>query len=256
MAAARSGPNDNAAVTGIPPGPHPPAPARGSARRRGRAIRAAPAAPPRRAAPSAAAAAGSARAAGRAAPAPGPAPPPRRTAARPGRGRAPSGRPRAPPRRSTISAARRPKGGQPPGRRVFASSAMKASRSPETSACITGWSGLKLCSSTRPGASARPARPATWCRSCTVRSAARRSPPARPRSASTTPTRVRCGKCQPLATICVPMMRSTSRSWMARAASAAAAGPGMVSDAMTAAAPPARAAPPPPGCAPRRGRPG
>ena len=62
-----------------------------------------------------------------------------------------------------------------------------------------------------------------------MRSAARRSPPARPRSASTTPTRVRCGKCQPLATIWVPMMSSTSRSPMARAASAAAAGPGMVS---------------------------
>ena len=59
---------------------------------------------------------------------------------------------------------------------------------------MTGCSGLKVCSSTRPGASARPARPATWCSSCTVRSAARRSPPARPRSASTTPTSVRCGK--------------------------------------------------------------
>ena len=85
----------------------------------------------------------------------------------------------------------------------------------------------------RPGASARPARPATWCSNCTVRSAARRSPPARPRSASTTPTRVRCGKCQPLATICVPMMRSTSRFAIRCAASAAACGPGMVSLAIT-----------------------
>ena len=69
--------------------------------------------------------------------------------------------------------------------------------------------GEKVWSRTRPGASARPARPATWWSSCTVRSAARRSPPARPRSASTTPTRVRWGKCQPLATIWVPMIRST-----------------------------------------------
>ena len=110
---------------------------------------------------------------------------------------------------------------------------MNPSRSPRTSACITGCSGENVCSSTRPGASARPARPATWCSNCTVRSAARRSPPARPRSASTTPTNVRCGKCQPLATIWVPMIRSTSRAAIAREASAAACGPGIVSLAIT-----------------------
>ena len=43
-----------------------------------------------------------------------------------------------------------------------------------------------------------------------MRSAARRSPRARPRSASTTPTSVSSGKLWPLATSCVPMTMSTS----------------------------------------------
>ena len=117
----------------------------------------------------------------------------------------------------TISAASRPYGGQWPGRRWAASLRHERRRgrrrpapaSPDARA-------RRSAAAPRPGASARPARPATWCSNCTVRSAARRSPPARPRSASTTPTSVRCGKCQPLATIWVPMIRSTSRAAMAR----------------------------------------
>lgn len=44
--------------------------------------------------------------------------------------------------------------------------------------------------------------------------------------ASTTPTSVRRGKCHPLATICVPMSRSTSRAEIAGAAAAAGTGRG------------------------------
>ena len=51
----------------------------------------------------------------------------------------------------------------------------------------------------RPGRSRRPARPVAWANNWKVRSAARRSPPRRPRSASITPTRVRLGKLCPLA---------------------------------------------------------
>ena len=56
----------------------------------------------------------------------------------------------------------------------------------------------------------RPARPVTWLSSWKVRSAARGSPLARPRSASTTPTSVMLGKLWPLATSCVPMTMSAS----------------------------------------------
>ena len=49
-------------------------------------------------------------------------------------------------------------------------------------------------------ARARPARPVTWVSNWNVRSAARGSPCARPRSASTTPTSDRPGKLCPLAT--------------------------------------------------------
>ena len=65
----------------------------------------------------------------------------------------------------------------PAWRRCSASISRKRSRSPETRACITGCSGWVVCSRTRPGRSARPARPATWCSSWKVRSPARRSPP-------------------------------------------------------------------------------
>ena len=61
-------------------------------------------------------------------------------------------------------------------------------------AAITGASGSWLWTSTRPGLSPRPARPATCWICWKLRSAARKSPPCRPRSASTTPTRVRLGK--------------------------------------------------------------
>ena len=66
--------------------------------------------------------------------------------------------------------------------------------SPETIARITGWSGWKVCSSPRLFLPVRPARPVTWLSSWKVRSAARGSPLARPRSASTTPTSVMFGK--------------------------------------------------------------
>src|SRR6266481_4408739 len=58
----------------------------------------------------------------------------------------------------------------------------------------------------------RPARPITWLRSCQVRSAARGSPLPRPKSASTTPTRLSRGKWCPFATNCGPMMMSTRPS--------------------------------------------
>jgi hypothetical protein len=60
-----------------------------------------------------------------------------------------------------------------------------------------------------------PARPATCRISWKVRSAARRSDPCRPRSASITPTSVSRGKLCPLATICVPMMMSAAPSAIA-----------------------------------------
>ena len=82
---------------------------------------------------------------------------------------------------------------------------VERSGSPESSAFSTGWSGWKVCSSARPVSSPRPARPVTCCRSWNVRSAARGSPEARPRSASTMPTSDRNGKLWPLATSCVPM---------------------------------------------------
>ena len=75
---------------------------------------------------------------------------------------------------------------------------------------MTGWSGAYVCSSARLAPPVRPARPVTWLRSWNVRSAARRSPWASPRSASTTPTSLSKGKLCPLATSCVPMMMSTS----------------------------------------------
>ena len=54
-----------------------------------------------------------------------------------------------------------------------------------------------------------------------MRSAARRSPPPSPRSASTTPTSVRSGKWWPLAMIWVPIRMSTA--WLSMASTSAAA---------------------------------
>ena len=110
----------------------------------------------------------------------------------------------------TITAASRPNGGRPAASRSAISAATKASRSWAASACITGCSGAQVCSSARPGRSLRPARPAAWASSWKVRSAARRSPPRRPRSASTTPTRVRFGKLWPLAAAWVATRMSIS----------------------------------------------
>ena len=104
---------------------------------------------------------------------------------------------------------------QAPERRQAAAPALlgllarrSARRRPTTSAAMTGCSGCQVCSSARPGFSPRPARPVAWRSSWNVRSAARGSPLARPTSASTTPTSVSSGKLWPLATSCVPMMRS------------------------------------------------
>src|SRR6516164_3066396 len=65
----------------------------------------------------------------------------------------------------TISAASRPKGGNPALRRAAASASRNRSRSLAASAFITGWSGIQVWISTRPLCSARPARPPTWCSS-------------------------------------------------------------------------------------------
>ena len=81
-----------------------------------------------------------------------------------------------------------------------------------------------------PFFSCRPARPATWLTSWKVRSPARRSPPFKPRSASTTPTKVRFGKLWPLATICVPIRISISLSSMRATSSRTASPSGVVSE--------------------------
>ncbi len=61
-----------------------------------------------------------------------------------------------------------------------------------------------------PALLARPARPVTCVRIWNVRSAARGSPRSSPRSASSTPTKVSFSKWCPLATSCVPIIRSYS----------------------------------------------
>ena len=63
-----------------------------------------------------------------------------------------------------------------------------------------------------PGASPRPARPATCTRSWKARSAARKSGMQSAASALTTPTSVTCGRSCPLVTICVPTRMSISRA--------------------------------------------
>ena len=83
----------------------------------------------------------------------------------------------------------------------FAVAARSAPASPDDRAGASAESG--------PRPSSRPARPPTWCSSWKVRSAARGSPLARPRSASTIPTRLSFGKWCPFATSWVPMTMST-----------------------------------------------
>src|SRR5437879_4867310 len=75
---------------------------------------------------------------------------------------------------------------------------------------MLGWSGRNVCTITWPGASPRPARPATCTRSWNVRSAARKSGTLSDRSASTTATSVTPGTSWPLLTICVPTRMSVS----------------------------------------------
>ena len=67
---------------------------------------------------------------------------------------------------------------------------------------------MKVWTKTSPGASPRPARPATWVRSWKVRSPARKSGMCRARSALMIPTRVTLGKCRPFAIIWVPTRMS------------------------------------------------
>ena len=103
---------------------------------------------------------------------------------------------RRPDRRRRRSA---PPGGQRAAGRAASRSAIsaatKASRSWPARACITAMV-RRIGLQQRPArpVAARPARPATWASSWKVRSAARRSPPRRPRSASTTPDQGQVGE--------------------------------------------------------------
>ena len=114
----------------------------------------------------------------------------------------------------TTSAASRPKGGRPPARarRSRARRRHRGARDDRPHHRMIGLEGLQRPRLFLP---VRPARPVTWLSSWNVRSAARGSPLARPRSASTTPTSVSCGKLWPLATSCVPMTMSASPAAMA-----------------------------------------
>ena len=84
----------------------------------------------------------------------------------------------------------------------------------------TGWSGVNVCTITRPPRGPRPARPATCDRSWNVRSAERKSGTCSPTSALTTPTSVTLGKSSPLAIICVPI-----RMWISPSRNAASTRP-------------------------------
>ena len=132
---------------------------------------------------------------------------PPRAALRPGRARAPARRAAPPPRLARIAfggvlvGAGDQQARQPAERRIvrllaqldFGSSrtprgpARSAPASPDAPAGASAASPM-------PRPSSRPARPTTWCSSWKVRSAARGSPLARPRSASTMPTRLSFGK--------------------------------------------------------------
>ena len=130
----------------------------------------------------------------------------------------------------TMRAARRPKGGRPPACREAISASRNASRSPEMMERITGWSGMWVCTKPRPCPNMRPARPVTWCRSWNVRSPARGSDCARPKSPSTTPTVDSSGKLWPLATIWVPMTICASPSAISRSTSRNCSMPGTRSE--------------------------
>ena len=78
------------------------------------------------------------------------------------------------------------------------------------SEAMAGWSGEKVCTTTRPGLSPRPARPATWVITWKVRSEERKSGKWRPVSALMIPTSVTSGKSCPFAIICVPTRMSCS----------------------------------------------
>lgn len=69
---------------------------------------------------------------------------------------------------------------------------------------IAEFRGLSVWTTTRPGISLRPARPATWAMSWKVRSSARKSGMESDVSALRIPTRVTPGKSSPLAIIWVP----------------------------------------------------
>ena len=120
----------------------------------------------------------------------------------------------------TTMAARRPKGGSRPRGAPRSRSRRRPRGRPRR------WRGSPGAPARRSGPApgsappARPARPVTWERSWKVRSAARMSPKARPRSPSTTPTSVRTGKLWPLATSWVPMTMSTSPFAIASSSSA------------------------------------
>ena len=79
---------------------------------------------------------------------------------------------------------------------------------------MTWWSASKVCSTTFPPRSLRPARPATWVSTWKTRSLANGSGRCKPTSASTMPTRVTSGRSSPFASICVPI--NTSARWAAK----------------------------------------